>query len=257
VTLIRRFFALLVLLLSAAGLAACVLGIVYTWRTIGPLTEATEKVFDRVDHTVDLAGRSLDAILTGLREGRANLEELKKRSAGTDEEVRQINQFERLIAQRIVTRITPEPDRVQQGLSEMHDASIILQSLLGQVNELPVGVIANMDPDQVQSIGQELSGVETKSRALNSLLSQVIVSPSGGTNPDEVTRTSAAVDEMIGVSEHYQATLQQVAANVAKVKERTFLGLRVAPYAITGLLLWLAVSQLSLLAHAWSWFKGR
>lgn len=254
--LLKQFVCLILMLLSLAGAGLCVAGIIETWQYVGPLRENTNKVFARVESTLGIATRSLDGILVGLKDGKQRLDALQAANPKTAEDVRTINTFERIIAQSLLNRLVPQPGRVQVGLAEVHDASIILQSLLGQVSDLPVGAIASLDLEQTHTISQQLTDVEDRSRELSSLLGQVMATPSDDVDPERVSRTADMVGRLIELVTRYQGELNRIETKVIEVKSKVEFWLRVGPYLVSGLLAWLALAHLSLLAHAWSWFRA-
>jgi hypothetical protein len=55
----------------------------------------------------------------------------------------------------------------------------------------------------------------------------------------------------------YHQRVQEVRQRKDELKSRTLTGIRSVAVLLSGICLWIAVSQVSILFHAWSWWKGR
>ena len=139
-------------------------------------------------------------------------------------------------------------------LVEVHAASVVMQSLLGQVNDLPMGLSSSLSLAELKNIESQLVEVETRSRDLTNLLGPPSSDGEAAVR-DQATRTSDALDRLIDVATRYHSDLQRLQTKVQDYRTRTLFWLSWVPILLTALLVWLILSQLSLFLHAWSWLR--
>ncbi len=207
-----------------------------------------------MDATLDVATDSLDHVLRGLREGQTQLATLRSAKTRTPDDVRQLNWLERQLASSVMQRLGPQVGNPGRTIAEVHDAAIVLQSLLSQANELPLQLF---NSEQVQGLSDQLSRVEDNARDLGGLLAQLPNAQVGEAQEAALSRTDAALTRLIATIVDFQGRLADIRAKVEEVQGRVNFWLGLAPILIPLGLAWIIAGQLSLLVHGWSWLRSR
>lgn len=259
---LTRIGGLVIVILSIIVLVLNVAGIVGVWVANEPVTNTILNVLTPVEQTLDLADDLLDRISTGLDRARGvvNTIDLIAEALGDNVEENRLilNLISKALGEELgpVVETTGEVVRtaeaaattIQNGL-EIADALPFISLGDGQLETTRIARMATRVSDISTTIGElDASVQERRSEAAEEIVSRVT---------GRTSEISAFLDEIQAEVDGYQAQISDLQERVATLKARIPLWIDVSSIAITLLLLWLALSQISIFFHGWSFFTGQ
>jgi hypothetical protein len=252
---LRRLLAVFVLLISVVVLLAAMAAVVGLWVVRGPATERLERLFDRADAVVKVAQAALARADGSLAKAAQSLNTVKEKhqelGSGADKDRAILN----LIAMGINSEVAPEVQETRERLLAVTEAAVVLDSVLGDLNDLPAVSVSGPEAQRLGEIRQRLAQLAGITQQLGGMLNQG--------QPDKDALGSGVVD-IDAILTKVRALVTEYTAKVAKAQEelaawraRAFTWITIGVPAVSVLLVWIALGQVSLIAHAVSWLKER
>ena len=87
--LLKRFLALVVVLLSLVGVLVCLAGVGGIWMVHRPVFDRATKSFTYADHALAVATKSIDVVYATLEKSRADLQTIEETSSRAAREGKQ------------------------------------------------------------------------------------------------------------------------------------------------------------------------
>jgi hypothetical protein len=251
----KRILAGLTLLLSAAVLLLSLAGGVGVWIGRGPATAKAARVFGRIESALDVAGQNLV-------QAKASLARASERLDGAREEQRKLAQepqpksaLQRTVARKVLPRIAPDLGNAQEKLHTVAEAAVVVNSVLGDVGNLPFLSVAGLDTDRLTEMNSRLAGVGPAAWELSRLLGEPGPEPDGDAADTQLSRIERALQTLRGLLAEYEPRLTEVRQRAEELKSKTLPWITPACALIAAVCFWIALSQISLMSHAWSWWK--
>jgi hypothetical protein len=259
---LTRIGGLVIIILSVLVMVLNVAGIIGVWVANEPVTNTILDVLAPVEQTLDLVADLLDRISAGLERARGvvnTIDAIAETLGDRVEENRLIlNLISRALGEELgpVVETTGEVVRtaeaaattVQNGL-EIADALPFISLGDGQLETTRIARMATRVSDLSTTIGElDASVQERRSEAAENIVSRIT---------DRTSEMSAFLDDIQAEVDGYQAQISDIQERVATLKARIPLWIDMSSIAITLLLLWLALSQVSVFIHGWSFFSGQ
>ena len=162
---------------------------------------------------------------------------------------------DRIISTSRAQRLGPNGGQVQETVSIATDAAVVLNSLLGGLNQVPLTSVNALDTDQLKQIQESLSDFTGSAQKLGVLLQQSAPEGESVGLEETTARMEELLDRIITWTAEFRTRVGTIQSQVADLKSRILNWIRVGPVVITVALIWVSISQLSLFAVARSWFK--
>jgi hypothetical protein len=249
----KRILGGLTLLLSTAGMLAGLAGGVGIWILKAPVTARATQVSERTEAAFDLADLSLDQVKASLTRASVRLESVKEEQRKTPKDPPRGNTVQRLMARTVQQRISPELGDAHEKFHLVAEAVVVVNSILEDVGDLPLHSISGLDVDRLSAINSRLSQVEASAWELVWLLGEPEANSDAiGT---EFSRIEQVLITLQGLISEFGSRVTEVRQRVEVLKSRTFAWITPATILISESCFWIAVSQISLLARAWSWLR--
>lgn len=242
---LRRLLGAVVLLLSTLVFVGSVVGVVAVWKLRQDAVQRVEDVTARLDAGLDRAVAAAQPVHRSLETIHKDVEQVK-----TDtEDLEPGKEKNRLVAAYFRT--------VAQRLATYADASGTAASLLREVREVPFAQSGLIDPDRVDRAAGRAAQLAASARKLQTDL--------GGEDKQltEQELLAAASEADAGLQTcgemvtGWQSDVGAMRAELPAIKSRVLHGLTLSALALTVLCAWVGVSQVSLFAHGWKWYRGR
>jgi hypothetical protein len=164
-----------------------------------------------------------------------------------------------LAAWKINNEFASQVSDARATLTSVSQAAIVFNSLVQDFDQAPLGSIPKVDVERLQASTERLSEVGKSAQELSGLLSRPSNQEAPMTAADLASRATPIENTLTEV----QAVAADVEAHVTDVKTRVGWIRSGAPnwitwvaLAVTGVLFWVAISQVSLMCHSWRWLKG-
>jgi hypothetical protein len=253
---VTRVLGLLSVLLSVAFFVACVGGIVGAWMAKKPLTEGATRLFTRAEDVLGEIATNLRAAQEVLARAQASLGSVQRTSADVVADPKKNSPLVKVIVRQVATDIDPKVGDVRQKLGAVVDTATVVNTILDNLNEIPLVSVSRLDADRLQATSGQLTVLAEKAEQLRALLPET-------NNPDA---TAAAVQSRASDIQEVLSGLQAVAAEyeprvvglrdrVAEDKSRVAGWIHWGTIILTLVLGWLALSQVSMLCHGWGWLR--
>jgi hypothetical protein len=248
---------LLLLLLGVVGLTLGLAGIVGCWAVRPSLTQKASRGCERAERLLAVAAESVNQIKASFEKARRNLAAV--RAEATAPPSPQKTPAARRGALRLLAHdLTPQLERVRQTAGNVAESAVVLNTLLEGLNNLPFDHFAGIDTGQVNDVSEQVTTLTSAALRLEAMLGEL---PGEQANLEEVgvhairmdDRLSEAATRVGGLAERFA----EAQARVADVHSNLQRWITLAAVALTALLFWVSLGQLSLLVHGWSWCRSR
>jgi hypothetical protein len=246
-----RILAGLILLLSAIGLLVSLTAGVGVWTVKERVTARANRIFERVDSGLDLADQSLDQVKASLARAAERLESVKEEQRRLAQDPPRANAVRRLMARTVQQQIAPELGDAHDKIRTIAEAAVVANSVLEDVGSVPALATSGLDVDRLEEINRRLSQVESSAWGLTRLLGEPEADADAGV---ELSRIEQVLQTLQGLIADYASRVKEFRHRTDELKSKTLAWINIATIVISVVSFWIALSQLSLLCHAWTWF---
>jgi hypothetical protein len=253
VNVCKRILAGLALLLSAAMLLLSLAGGVGVWVVKGPVTAKATRVFGRIDAALDVAEQNLDQVKASLARAAERLDSAREEQRKLAQRPPPRSTLQRLVARKVLPRIAPDLGNAHEKLHAVAEAAVVVNSVLEDVGNFPLLSVPGLDLDRLAEMNSRLADVGPAAWELSRLLGEP--GPDSDAAGAQLSRIERALQTMRGLIAEYEPRLTEVRQRTQALKSRTLPWVTPAAVLISVVCAWIALSQVSLLSHAWSWWK--
>jgi hypothetical protein len=251
----RRALAGLALLLGAVGLLLSLAGGIGVWVIRPTVSAKATLVFGRVEAALDVADQALAHVKTSLERAAERLDKVREEQRQLAREPQRADAARRFLARTVQQRVAPELGNAHEKLHTVAEAAVVVNSVLEDVGNFPFLAVTGLDVDRLTAINGDLSRVESSAWEMLRLLGEP--GPEAGSDAAaRLSQVERALQMMRGLIAEYEPQLAQVRQRTEALKARTLPWITPAAALVSLACFWVALSQVSLLAHAWSWWKG-
>jgi hypothetical protein len=252
----KRILAGLTLLLGTAGLLLSLAGGVGVWVVKEPVTAGATHVFGRVEEKLDKAEQSLNHVATSLARAAERLDRVRQEQRKLAKKPPPA--LQRILARTVrqgIERIAPQLGNANEELHTVAEAAVVVNSILEDVGSFPFLSISGLDNDRLTEMNHRLAGVAPAAWELSRLLGEPGQGGGSDAAGDRLSRIERTVKTLRRFIAQYKSQLKQVRQRAEGLKSATLQWITPAAVLISLVCLWIALSQVSLLCHAWSWWK--
>jgi hypothetical protein len=248
----KRILAGLILLVSVAMLLLSVAGGVGTWVVKEPATAKATLVFGRIETALDKAEDKLGKVEESLGNAATRLASARKKQRELARQP-QPNSAIRLVARQALPRIAPELGNAHEKLHDVAEAAVVVNSVLEDVGSFPFLSTSGLDMDRLTEMNKQLANVGPAAWELSRLLGDP--DPDSDAESAQLSRIERALQTMKGLIADYKSRLTEVRQRTEAVKSKTFSWITPAAILVSVVCFWIALSQISLMSHACSWWR--
>jgi hypothetical protein len=249
----KRILAALILLIGTVVLLLSLAGCIGIWMVKGPVTSRTTRVFERIEAAVAAADQGLGHVEASLANAAERLESARQEQGKLAQEPQTNSAARRLVAQAVQRRIGPRIDDANAKLHTVAEAAVVVNSVLEDVGNFPFLSVAGLESDRLKEMNSRLADVGPAAWELSRLLGAP--EPESDAVAGQLSRIEKALTAMRGSISEFKSPVMQVRQRTEALKSRVLSWITPASILISALCLWIALSQVSFLVHAWSWWK--
>jgi hypothetical protein len=240
--------SLVMLLLSLAGGVG-------VWVVKEPVRAKATHAFERVEGALDVADQSLDHVKASLARAAERLDGVREEQRKLAANPPKLNTMRRFLTQTIQQRVAPELGDANEKLHTVAEAAVVVNSVLEDLGTFPLLSVTGLDVDQLRDLNGSLSQVATSAWNLSRLLGE----PPPPSDPDaaamQLSRVERTLKTIQGLVAKYEPQLREVRQRTEELKAKTLPWITPAAIIISVVCFWVALSQVSLMVHACSWWR--
>ncbi len=249
----KRILAGLGLLLGTVGLLLSLAGGIGVWIVKESVTTKATYAFQRIDSKLDIAEKGLEQVQTSLTRAQERMETAREEQRNLAQRPRSSFDLRRPLLNMVQRSIAPDLDNAHATFHKVAEASLVVNTVLEDLGNSPFVSLTGLDADSLSDINARLSQVESSAWALGRLLTEPdLDSDAAGAQLTQVEQTLKSLQELIA---RYQTQVKQLRERTTELKSRTLYWIPIGTFLISFVCFWIALSQISILIHAWSWMK--
>jgi hypothetical protein len=252
-SLFRRFLGFLVLLLSAACFLGCVAGIVLIWEARQDVSDRTQKVVTRIEVGLERALAVTQDLGRALEKARTDVDRVNQGVAASHGDKK--NRPPPNILRGLVKQVAPGLNELGGRLAISSDAAVVVTSLLQSLQELPLSQTGRIDAERLQGLTRESSRLSASLQKLEALVGE-----GDGTVAEETATAGRDVDRVLRKCQttvaDWQSDLESARKELPLVEAEVPRWMTLLAIVVTAVCAWVALSQISLAAHALKWCRG-
>jgi hypothetical protein len=251
-TFCRRILAALTFLLGAAVLLVSLAGGVGVWVVKGPVAARTERVFGKVDAALGVAEQKLGQVQASLGRAAKRLDSAREEQGKLAQASKPRCAVRRTLARRVRQEVAPELGDAQDKLHTVAEAAVVVNSVLNEVASIPLLAVSGLDTDRLRQMNSRLAEVGPAAWELSRLLGES--GPEADDADNQLSRVEQTLQTLRGWVADYQPRLTETRQQMQALQSRTLRWITPAAAVISAVCFWVALSQVSLMAHARSWW---
>ena len=251
--LLRRFVAVLFIVLGLAGLTACIIGVVYCLRIRETAIDRAGQSSERVVKLLGVARKNLVVVKSSLTNAQAKLHAVRRTAGPT---AAKGIPFRGVMAKQLAGDVGVNLGDARQTLGTVTDMAVVVNSLLEGIRELPLTQTDTLDMDRIERVSGGVNALIGKGQELDGLLGQ----DSTGADEskiDENTQIMAEVlaDSINAIAEVFER-VTKIEKRLVEIRPNLNRWITLAVIGVTVVLFWVALGQVSLLVHGFSLWRG-
>jgi uncharacterized phage infection (PIP) family protein YhgE len=251
----KRIVAGIALILAALFLLLSLAGGVGVWLVKEPLTDRATALFGRIDTTLDLAARGLDQAQASLARAAERLDAVQQEQQKLAGGPRNTSPTRRVLARTVQQRVAPQIGDAQVKVQAFAEATIVVNSVWEDLGNLPFLSTSGLDAGRLNDITSRLSDVTSSAWELSRLLGDS--EADADAEREQFSRIEQALKTPQGWLTDYEPRRALVRQRAEVLKSQTLTWIGPATVVASLVCFWIALSQVSLLANAWSWWRAR
>ncbi len=259
---LTRIGGLVIIILSVLVMVLTISGIVGVWAVNEPLTTTILDVLKPLEEALSFAADLLERIGELVERARGVVDTIDAMAEALGANIEENRLILNLISKALGDELEPVVQTVAEVVDTVNTAATTLDNAVKVARALPFPYLDKYETEitrleeasaEVLELTASLQDLETRADERRSETAEDIVSV-------VTTRTSkmhAILDEVQADVDYYDAQVGDLQERVGLLKARIPLWIDLAAIVITVLLLWLALSQVSVFIHGWSFFTGQ
>src|SRR5262249_30789061 len=249
---VKRILAGLTLLLGAAMLLLSLAGGAGVWVVKGPVTERAARVFGRVEAALDVADQGLGHAQTSLGTAAERLDGVREEQREVVRAPSKSAALKRKLARTVQRTVAPQVGDAHQKLHTVAEAAVVVNSVLEDLGNFPLLSASGLDTSQLTEINGRLAEVGPAAWELSRLFGEPGADADAA---DQLSRVDQLLKTMRRLIVGYQSPVPPSRHRAGAMRSKVFRGVPPAAALVSFVCLWVALSQISLLSHAWSWWR--
>jgi hypothetical protein len=249
----KRILAVFVFLLATAVLLVSLAGGVGVWLVKEPVTDRATSIFRRIQGALDIADKGLDHVKTSLDRAAKRLDQVREDQRQLAQQPRNSSLTLGFLGRTVQRMIEPQFGNAHQTLNTVAEMAVVVNSVLEDLGSFPFLSVTGLDVSQLTEINKRFAQVETSAWQISRLLGGP--DPSADAANPQLSRIERALKTMRRLIAEYAPRLVEVRQRTDDLKSRMLAWITPAAVLVSLICLWIALSQVSLMAHAWSWWR--
>ncbi len=248
--MLKRIFAVIVMILSAVGAIFCVAGILGAWLAPVPIKAVANSTLDAANGYVALAGQATQNASQRIAGVRSEIEDAQQRIQNATPEQR--DAVRQQVRDGIQQRFGPSVADVRATATQVSAGLVTLNASIENFNRIP-GVNLPTLTDELQAVNQRLDAANERLQNFSATVSEAQFDGSRlNAAAEQATAELSSLETRLG---EWQTRFGNLSASVENAKGAIAGALTAMSIAATLFFGLFAAGQISLFAHALGWFR--
>lgn len=249
----KRLMGAVTLVLAAAALVASLVAAVGAWVVKQPVADKATWVFERVEAKIDLADGSLDHAAASIARAIERLDGARVEQAKIAQQPQSNSTIRRMVARTVQQQVAPQITDAQGQLHAVAEAAVVVNAVLEDLGAFPLLAIAGFDVAPLEAMNSGLAEVGPAAWELSRLFGD------SSASADDASAQLSQLDRMLKSMQrlvaNYKTQVAGVRERTDELRDKTLWWITPTAIIVTVICLWIAISQVSLLRHAWGWWR--
>jgi hypothetical protein len=253
---LRRFVAVLVMILSTVVFIGCIAGMIGVWIARQRASEKVQDLSARIDVGLQRASAADREAQRALEKARDNLATVNRESANLSGGNEQNRLTTSLIRGVIQGQAGPRINEGYGRLAMFSDTAVVVASLLQSFQESPLGTDRQIDPEKLDQLSGQAAQLSAAFQKLRGVVGEGDTPASEKDVVDATREVDRILQRCLTVMSDIRSDLDAAREDLPRIKAKILGWMLLAAIVVTVVCAWVAVSQVSLFAHGWKWFWG-
>jgi chromosome segregation ATPase len=252
---IKRFFAVVLLLLSAAGIVLCWAGIVGAWMARTTAIQRGNQLYSRVDDTLARVERGTGDVHRILDNAAKSLREMKSAQTEASGDPQKETSFRDWALRKTAQDVNAQMGDVRPMLGLLADALVVAESVTSELQATPAESDLAFKSDRLEKMNGQIENLSSATDKLRHVLGDS--SKDSAEVRRETLRVEEEIEKLAALAKEYEDKVIDLRDRAGKIKTDTEHYLLIGCIAATVLLTWFAIAQVSLFAVAGKWLRRK
>ena len=263
--LLKRILGTLAIGLGLIGLVASVTAIIGIWPASRYLTSQAIQIIESIEPIFTSIGDGLDQVEANLQKARNEIKEVRSAAENVADKGEQSDPADRAKLEATFVKMAQWLEKTEGLMEVLHAGTSTLLNCYEVVTNLPLvwENNASIDPALLKNIQEASQTIEKTSSTLQSIQKQITEIGNNNDVQENALKVAALTVEidtgLASLENHISQSKQQVEQTRGKLSDLkqsiSFWG-TAGPVVCTLLLVWLGLSQWSLMVHGWSMLRS-
>jgi uncharacterized phage infection (PIP) family protein YhgE len=258
VKIFKRIVGVLVIILASLGILLSAVGIVGVWLIKSNTQDAMLSIFSSVGGVLQTADNALGGVNTKLQSARDDLAAVGDTAQQLGNKAIQATPARDLILSRLSDQSFPKIQSALDTATNVRDTAVAANELITTLNRIPGVSLPTLPGGRFQPLVDQLTAATTAAQQLRDSVRNTKAEAINSTVSTLTDRTkkldSRLADAQASVSET-QDQIKGVEARVMAAQTSVPRLLTIGAIGLTLVLLWLLLSQVSMLLFGWSYLR--
>jgi hypothetical protein len=253
---LRRFVAVLVMILSTVVFIACIAGMIGIWIARQKATEKVQDLSARLEVGLRRASAADLEAQRALEKAHDNLVTVNRESANLGGGNEQNRLTTSLIRGVIQGEAGPRINEVYGRLAMFSDTAVVAASLLQSLQESHLVSDRQIDPEKLDQLSGQAAQLSAAFQKLRGVVGEGDTPASERDVVDATREVDQILQKCLAVVTDIRSDLDAAREDLPRIKAEILRWMLLAAIVVTVLCAWVALSQISLFAHGWKWCRG-
>jgi hypothetical protein len=249
----RRILAAMALILSTVGLLLSLTASAGVWIVERPVKVKAANAFERLETALDVGDQNLGQVNASLARAAERLELVRQEQRKLAQAPRRADPARRFLARTVQQQIAPEFADAREKLHTVAEAAVVVNSMLEDVGNFPLLSVAGLEMDGLVAMNNRLGDVGPVAWELSRLLGEP--EPDAEGEAEELSRMERTLDSVRDLIARFEVRLAEVRQRTLALRSKTMPWITPAAVVISVAGFWIALSQISVMCRAWTWWK--
>jgi hypothetical protein len=220
---------------------------------LSSLSQRTSDALGRVETILDATSESFEQVRASLQKADRELEAVREAERPPTATTPRSPQLGRAASRKLASKLTSSLGDAQHRLGIAVEAAVVVDSLLGGLDEVPLVRMSKLDTEQLQEVSARVSSLTHNAQRLQAMLE---TSSDTKEVDEETSRMRQILSRVTSGLQRVADRIDEARGRVAEVRSHIARWLLATQVGLTVILLWIGMGQGCLLAQGWSWCRS-